>query len=99
MWSLRAYLKDKCAEQKFLELYQDQCTICPKTVLIISTIRERGLSHEKVARRSGVAFEHLELLESADRCSFDDVEKLSRFLGLPVPGGCRKKSGNRDRQL
>jgi cyanate lyase len=99
MWSFRAYLTDKCADPKFLQLYQDQCTICPKTVVIITTIRERGLSFEDVARRSGVALEHLELLESADRCSYDDVKQLSRFLGLADPGVCRKKSGNRDRQL
>jgi hypothetical protein len=95
MWSLRAYLRDKCAEPGFLELYQDRCAICPKTVLIISTIREQGLSSEDVARSSGVTFEHLELLESADRCSFDDVKKLSRFLGLPEPDVCKKKQEQR----
>jgi hypothetical protein len=97
MWSFRAYLKDKCSDPAFLEHYQDECNICPNTVMIISTIGEQGLSYEDVARRSGVALERLELLESADRCSFDDVEKLSRFLGLPVPSSCKKKSRNWDK--
>lgn len=90
MWSFRAYLKTKCADPEFLAQYRDQCCICPRTVLIISTIRERGLSNEAVARGAGVALEHLELLESADRCFFDDVQKLYRFLDLPLSGECRK---------
>ena len=50
MWSFRAYLKAKCADPAFHEQYHEQCNICPKTVLIISTIREQGLSKEEVAR-------------------------------------------------
>jgi cyanate lyase len=95
MWSFRAYLEEKCADPAFLRLYEDRCAICPKTVMIITTIRERGLSYEDVARRSGVAFEHLTLLESAEQCSFEDVKKLSCFLGLPEPGACKKKSGDK----
>jgi glutaredoxin-related protein len=90
MWSFRAYLKDKCADPEFLEHYHEQCNICPKTVLIINTIQERGLRYDDVARQSGIMQEHLELLESADRCSYDDVVKLSRYLGLPEPGVCKK---------
>lgn len=90
MWSFRDYLKTKCADTGFLDQYREQCCICPRTVLIVSTIRERGLSNEAVARGAGVELEHLELLESADRCLFDDVRKLCRFLDLPVPGECRK---------
>jgi hypothetical protein len=90
MWSFRDYLKKKCADPEFFDQYREQCCICPLTVLIISTIRERGLSNEAVARGAGVEFEHLRLLESADRCSFDDVQKLFRFLGLPMSGGCGK---------
>ena len=90
MWSFRAYLKAKCADAEFLDQYHEQCTICPRTVLIISTIRERGLSNEDVARGAGVELEHLDLLESADRCSFDDVQKLYRFLDIPLSGECRK---------
>ncbi len=92
MWSFRAYLKAKCADPEFLDQYREQCTLCPKTVMIISTIRERGLTNEDVARRSGVELEHLELLESADRCIFDDVQKLGRCLNLTLSGECRKKN-------
>lgn len=91
MWSFRAYLKAKCADQGFHAQYREQCTICPLTVLLISTIRERGLSNADVARGAEVDLERLELLESADRCSFDDVKKLYRFLDIPMSGECRKK--------
>ena len=90
MWTLRAYLQAKCADPDFLGRYHEQCTICPRTVLIISTIRERGLTNEEVARRSGVKLEHLELLESADQCIVDDVEELGRFLNLSWSGVCKK---------
>lgn len=95
MWSLRAYLKAKCADPEFLDQYREQCNICPKTVMIISTIREQGLTKEDVARRSGVELEHLELLASADRCIFDDVQKLGRCLNLSLPGECKKTKRNR----
>ena len=95
MWSFRAYLKAKCADPGFLDQYQEQCTICPKTVMIISVIKERGLSPEEVARQSGVAREHLDLLESADRCSFDDVQKLARCLNLSLPDECKKKTNRK----
>jgi hypothetical protein len=93
MWSFRAYLQAKCADPEFLDQYRDQCNICPKTVLIISTIRERGLTNEDVARRSGVKPEHLDLLESAEQCNFDDVQKLGRCLNLSLPGECKKANG------
>jgi len=98
MWSFRAYLQKKCSDPEFREQYQEECNICPKTVLIISTIQERGLSNEEAARRSGVALDHLKLLESADRCEYDDIVKLCRFLGLPDPGICKKKTKNREKQ-
>ncbi len=94
MWTFRAYLLAKCADPAFLDQYHEQCTICPKTVLIISTIRERGLTNENVARRSGVKLEHLELLESADRCNFDDVRKLGRCLNLTWTNECKKANRN-----
>jgi len=90
MWSFRAYLENKCADPVFLDQYREQCTICPKTVLIISTIREQGLAKEEVARISGVELEHLELLESADLCIFDDVQKLGLCLNLNFSGECKK---------
>jgi len=90
MWSFRGYLKAKCADPKFLDQYHEGCNICPKTVLILSTIRERGLAYEDVARSAGVEREHLELLEEADRCSFEDVQKLGRLLGLSLSGQCKK---------
>jgi hypothetical protein len=92
MWSFRAYLAAKCTDPGFLDNYREQCTICPKTVTIISAIRERGLAKEDVARGSGVELEHLELLESADLCIFDDVQKLGRYLKLSLSGACRKTS-------
>ena len=95
MWGFRAYLKAKCADPKFLDQYQEQCNICPKTVLIISTIRELGLTREDVARRAGVELEHLELLEAAERCSFEDVQKLGRCLDLSLPGECKKANRSR----
>ena len=91
MWAFRDYLRAKCADPAFLDRYRAQCTICPTTVMIISAIREQGLSFDDVARRAGVDPTHLDLLESADRCSFDDVQKLARLLDLPVPGVCRKE--------
>ena len=90
MWSFRAYLNKKCADPGFLDQYREQCAICPKTVLVVNEIRERGLSNEAVARSAGVELEHLLLLESADRCSYDDVKKLCHFLNLALPGECRK---------
>ena len=98
MWSFRTYLKDKCADPAFFDQYLEQCNICPKTVLIITTMRDRGLSPEDVARRAGVDREHLELLESADRCEYNDIVKLCRFLGLPEPGECKKENWKKEKQ-
>lgn len=92
MWSFRGYLKAKCADPVFLEQYHDQCNICPNTVMIITAIREQGLSYEEVARRAGVESRNLELLETADHCSFDDVQKLGRCLNLPVSSVCKKQT-------
>jgi hypothetical protein len=64
--------------------------------MIISAIRSRGLTNEDVARRSGVELEHLELLASADRCLFDDVQKLGRCLNLSLPGECKKSKKEPD---
>ena len=97
MWSFRAYLKVKCADPKFLERYREGCNVCPKTVLIFSTIREQGLAYEDVARRAGVELENLELLEEADRCSFEDVKKLGRVLSLSLPDECKKKDWRRSK--
>ena len=92
MKTLRIYLRDKCADPEFLKRYQDQCTICPRTVQIIAAIAEQGLSSEAVARKAGVDPEHLALLESADRCSFDEVKKLCTALGLSLPDECKKNA-------
>jgi lambda repressor-like predicted transcriptional regulator len=61
-------------------------------VQIIAAITEQGLSIEAVALKAGVDPEHLALLESADRCSFDDVKKLCAALGLSLPAGCKKSA-------
>lgn len=98
MWSFRAYLKAKCADPEFLDQYHEGCNICPKTVLIINTIREQGLTNEDVARRAGVELEHLELLETADRCSFEDVQKLGRCLDLSLSGECPKEDWHRSKR-
>jgi hypothetical protein len=37
----------------------------------------------------------LELLESADQCVFEDVQKLGRCLNLSLPGECKKANRNR----
>ena len=92
MWSFRAYLKAKCADPVFFDQYYEGCNICPKTVLIFNTIREQGLRYEDVARRARVELEHLELLESADQCIFDDVRKLGRCLDLSFSGECKKEN-------
>ncbi len=94
MKTFRSYLRDKCADPEFLKRYQDQCTICPGTVQIIAAITEQGLSNEAVAQKAGVDPEHLALLESADRCSFDDVRKLCSALGVPLPDGCKKNTSS-----
>ncbi len=97
MWSFRAYLKAKCADPRFLDRYHEQCNICPKTVLIFTTMRERGLAHEVVARQAGVDPEHLHLLEEAERCSFEDVRKLGRCLGLSISEDCKKEHWRRSK--
>jgi hypothetical protein len=97
MWSFRAYLKAKCADPEFLDQYHEQCNICPNTAMILTAIRERGLSHEDVARSAGVEPGRLELLETADHCSFEDVQKLGLFLNLPVSGVCKKTIKNREK--
>ena len=75
MWSFRAYLKAKCADQGFHAQYREQCAICPMTVLLISTIRERGLSNEAVAQGGGLELERLELLE---RLGPNDLLRVAR---------------------
>lgn len=92
MKTFRAYLRDKCADPEFRKCYQDQCTICPKTVQIIAAITEQGLSIEAAARKAGVDPEHLALLESGDRCSFDEVKRLCAALGLSLPDGCKRNA-------
>jgi DNA-binding Xre family transcriptional regulator len=92
MKTFRIYLREKCADPEFLKCYQDQCTICPRTAQIFAAIAEQGLSSEAVAQKAGVDPEHLALLESADRCSFDEVKKLCVALGLSVPDKCKKSA-------
>lgn len=97
MWSFRAYLKAKCVDPEFLDRYHEQCNICPKTVMIITAIREQGLTYEDVARRSGVEREHIELLESADQCIFDDVRKLGQCLNLSLSDECKKENWKKNK--
>jgi DNA-binding Xre family transcriptional regulator len=61
-------------------------------VQIFAAIAEQGLTREAVARKAGVDPEHLALLESADRCSFDEVKKLCAALGLSISGECKKNA-------
>lgn len=90
MKTFRIYLRDKCADPEFRKRYQDQCTICPTTARVLAAITEQGLSSAEAAHKAGVDPEHLALLESADRCSFDEVKKLCITLGLSLPHECKK---------
>ncbi len=90
MGTFRAYLKAQCEDLEFRIKYHEQCGICQRTAMLISTIQQRGLSNEEVAHGAGVELDHLELLESADRCFSDDILKLSHFLGIQDAGECRK---------
>lgn len=90
MESFRDYLKAQCEDPDFRKKYSEQCCICQRTALIICAIQKRGISNEYAAREAGVELERLKLLESADRCSPDDVSKLYRFLGLTDYGDCRR---------
>jgi hypothetical protein len=97
MWTFRGYLQAKCADPKFLDQYREECSVCPKTVLIFSTIREQGLAYEDVAQRAGVDLEHLELLEQADRCSFEEVQRLGRCLNLSLSDKCTREDWRRSK--
>ncbi len=97
MRTFRTYLRELCSDPAFLDLYLEQCTICPNTAKIINAIVEQGLSKEDVAHRAGIDPASLDLLESADRCSFEEIQKLCRALGFAVPTACRKKRA-RDRE-
>ena len=90
MKTFRTYLRDKCADPEFLKRYEEHCTIYPTTAKIFAAIAEQGLSSDAVAVKAGVDPGHLALLESADRCSFDEVKKLCAALGVPIPEGCKK---------
>ncbi|MDA8098904.1 MAG: hypothetical protein M0042_04700 [Nitrospiraceae bacterium] len=97
MWSLKAYLKAKCADPAFLDRYHEECAICPKTVAIMTTIRERGLAFADVAQRAGVDIEHLQLLEAGERCDIEEVHRLGRCLDLAIAGDCRRESWRRSK--
>ena len=94
MKTFRTYLREKCADPEFRKCYQDQCTICPRTVRIFAAIAEQGLSTAAVAQKAGVDPEHLALLESADRCSFDEVKRLCAVLGISIPDECKKSASS-----
>jgi hypothetical protein len=92
MKTFRSYLRDKCADPEFLKRYRDQCTICPITVQLFAAITEQELSSDAAARKAGVDLKNLALLESADRCSFDEVKKLYSALGLSLPCECKRSA-------
>ncbi len=88
---LGAYLDHRCSEPEFKDEYDRHCNICSNTVAIISKMQELGITVEEMSRRTGVATENLLKLETADWCSYSDVRKLCRALGLREPQGCAKE--------
>lgn len=87
----RTYLHRKCSDPEFKEQYDRLCTVCTRTASIVGKMQENGISVEDMARRTGIAAENLQKLETADWCHFDDIRKLCRALDIEEPRSCVKQ--------
>ena len=90
MQAFRKYLEEQLCNPEFRDEYQDECNICKVTVGVINKIYAENLSKEEIAKKAGVDIKSLQDLESADKCYFEDVQKLCKVLGLEVPERCKK---------
>jgi len=88
----RTYLHLKCSSPVFREQYDRICTVCATTAAVIGRIHDKGLSMEDMEQRTGIPVEDLKKLESADRCSPDDVQKLCSILDIRNPAKCPIRS-------
>lgn len=93
----RTYLYRKCSDRGFKEQYERLCTVCTRTAAVVSTIYERGIPMEEMARQTGIPVKTLTKIETADRCNFDDLRKICRVLDIEEPERCVKKGSKTER--
>ena len=87
----RSYLERLCSAPEFKDEYDRHCTVCSRTAAIVNGMQAKGISIEDMAQRTGIAVDNLRKLESADWCTFEDVKKLCKELGIEEPDSCVKE--------
>jgi hypothetical protein len=91
MPTFREYFARKTADPEFRRLYEEHCTVCRTTLLLVAEMHRRGRSAEDLGVETGCSSEDIRDLELAERCSYDVVERLCRAFHVEVPEGCARR--------
>ncbi len=94
MPTFREYFARRTADPAFARLYEEHCTVCRTTLLLIAEMHRRGMCAEDLAADTGCDPADIRDLELAERCSFAVVERLCGALHVEVPEECTRR--NRD---
>jgi DNA-binding Xre family transcriptional regulator len=88
MPTFREYFARKSADPEFARLYEQHCTVCRTTLLLVAEMHHRGMCAEDLGAEAGCDPLAIRDLERAERCSFEVVERLCRALDVEVPERC-----------
>ncbi len=94
MPTFREYFARKTADPEFRRLYDERCTVCRTTLLLVAAMHRRGTCAEDLGAETGCAPEGIRDLELAEHCSFEVVERLCRALRVDVPEECPRRKRN-----
>jgi DNA-binding Xre family transcriptional regulator len=94
MPTYRRYFERRMADPAFRRLYEEHCTVCRTTVLLVAEMHRRGRSAEDLAREVGCDAVEVRDLVQAERCTYELVERLCGALGIEAPAECARRERN-----
>jgi hypothetical protein len=94
MSTFRNYFERRMADASFRRLYEEHCTVCRTTVLLVAEMHRRGMSVEYLAAKTGCPTAEIRDLVQADRCSFALVQRLCGVFGIEEPKECAQRGNN-----
>jgi hypothetical protein len=94
MPTYREYFARKTADPEFRRLYEEHCTVCRTTLLLVAEMNRRGRCADDLGVETGCNPVEIRDLELAERCSFEVVERLCGVLQVEVPEECTRRKRN-----
>ncbi len=86
------YFRSKMKDPAFRQRYKQECHVCANTVQIFAKIEHDGTSLTQLSAATGADEKKLKALRDADYCDPEMVIRLCRYLELPIPEQCPRRS-------